>query len=110
MLLQKCYFYIIFVRKIVNPMSQLQLPLQVTEQNATKKVLPKSLTKSQLCEIFGNGTRPCSKMVLHTKFLKPTFVKDYLKIEWDEFRRIKMFDFEQTRIICQYFDISIEDL
>lgn len=91
-------------------MSQLQLPLEVAKQNAIKVRLPRSVTKSQLCAFFGNGTQPCTKRTLHTKFLKPKFVKEKLELEWEEFQRIKMFDFEQTRIICTYFDITIDDL
>lgn len=75
----------------------------------TAKKLPKAISKSELRRIFGNEV-PITVYALHTKFLTKEFVESVLKITEAELKALRVFSFEQTKLIYQFFQIDEQDL
>lgn len=73
--------------------------------------LPKTFTKSQLCEILTdiNGT-PCSLYRLKYIFLTEQFIQQELNLSWNEYGRIREFTPAQTERIILHLKLKPDDL
>lgn len=79
-------------------------------QGGITKRLKRSISKTELRYLFSDGDVPCSWYTFREKFFTEKFISEVLQLTHDEFKRITIFDFHQTKKIYEYFNLDASDL